>query len=119
MKLSESRVTGWLSPDGEFIECSYHDHFEAARQIALKLGLVDGIPDEDLMDIGWMKIRILGYLEHGISVDFVKEPATDKQQFYLRQMFEEHRNDFSPTGLSDLYYLGVLDYDEYKELSDK
>lgn len=56
---------GWLSPDGEFIECNFYDHLDKAREIyptVIKaLGKTASTKDlyaadDGLLNLGWTKI---------------------------------------------------------------
>lgn len=66
--------TGWLSPDGKFIECEYYNHFNKARHICEKYNypdaqkelLADGSytyadAEEILLNHGWVQISVSSF----------------------------------------------------------
>lgn len=64
--MSEKLRSGWLSPTGEFFECSYSDHIDVARELAEPLKLPDYdfkterriSADDKLMNAGWVYIGL-------------------------------------------------------------
>lgn len=108
-------LCGWLSPAGEMIYCSYWDHYDTACDICNKLNITyDNLPDEQLIELGWIKIfyslfdisHILVYYKWGCR-------ATDAQIQFLREDYEDEPDCWN-LAIRDLKDLGVLD-EEYDE----
>lgn len=110
--------TGWLSPDGEFIECGPRDHVNEADEIAEKLGIFDltRSSDDVLLDNGWIRISFLTFFEHGYVFSFMKESATEYQKTFLEKYLNENRAFISDEGFRDLYYMGIITAEERDEL---
>lgn len=52
---------GWLSPDGELVECNSFDHIYSASEICDKLGYSytnarGNVPDDVLLAHGWLHL---------------------------------------------------------------
>ena len=51
-------LTGFLSPDGEFIACSYTEHAKVSENILKQLNKPIVNPEEDLANLGWMFLQV-------------------------------------------------------------
>ena len=90
---------GWLSPEGEFVQCSCYAHLSTAREIINMLVPEDLLcpsskynpekpqPDVFLLDSGWASINIhlLGKREYCI---YWNRYLTDFQKIFLKKYFE-------------------------------
>ena len=87
---------GWLSPTGEFFECSSYNHMALAHELSDPLGLPDIDPktlrriydDDKLLNAGWVSIGINTYLCHEWIIAW-KRTLTPEQKQFLRPYFEE------------------------------
>ena len=111
--------TGWLSPTAEFVECEVWEHDEKAATIVVKLGLYDankgGIPDEILIESGWIRVSMLTFVDFGLMFRYpFRGFITEDQKRYLRGVFEKDRGIISKDGFRGLYEMGVIDKEELK-----
>lgn len=87
---------GWLSPTGEFYECSSFDHIVLAKDLAEKQSVPDIdarshriIPDDErLMMAGWVYIGISSFRCHEWRIGW-KRSITPEQIRFLRPYFED------------------------------
>lgn len=81
---------GWLSPTGEFIEVNYFEHLRIAQEIVLKYYKIniDNVPDDFLMDRGWVHITINTTADHTIHI-FYNKYLTESQRYFLKPYVEE------------------------------
>ena len=99
---------GWLSPGGEMIEAGYLDHIAVADDIALKYYQVDetdDLPDEFLMDHGWVHITISIF--DGQYHIMWYHHLTDNQKQYLIPKIEQEWNMMSDFTKIDLEKEGI------------
>lgn len=86
---------GWLSPTGEFRECSSYDHVSTAREIAEILHLPDIdvktgrqiSGDDALMKCGWAYVGISSFWRHEWRIGWDRN-LTPEQVRFLRPYFE-------------------------------
>lgn len=86
---------GWLSPTGEFFECSFYDHYSTARELADNLSLprIDVktnrtiSEDEQLLNAGWVYIGISSFMRHEWRIDWNRK-LTSEQVHFLHPYFE-------------------------------
>ena len=60
-------LIGWLSPEGVFHECDYWNHIDLAYNLLNTLAIEpknDNIPDEELIQRGWIKLYISLFHEY-------------------------------------------------------
>lgn len=109
--------TGWLAPDGEFIECSTEDHMRIAEELAGKLNIdgEDCRADDVLIEHGWIRISFIMFFGHGYVFSGAHH-SSDSQKLFLRKYFDEQKGWIARSGFDDLFYLGVIDYYELKEV---
>lgn len=86
--------TGWLSPSAEFFPCQSYEHLNVADKIYAKLkGLSEdestcvSLPDEKLLDMGWMHISIRTFRCHGFAFA-VRRTLTLEQFQFLKPYYE-------------------------------
>lgn len=105
--------TGWLAPSGEFIECEPRDHMFISEDIARRLGVYDEnrSSDDVLLDHGWIRISFLSFMFHGYVFSHYKA-GSDNQKLFLKRFLEEHQDWISVQGVSDLYGLDVINFEE-------
>lgn len=60
-----SLPTGWLSPTGEFVDCSSYAHLPTADKILEELGIEDDDSDERLFKMGWCSIHLAIFFDRG------------------------------------------------------
>lgn len=86
---------GWLSPTGEFHECSPYDHIEVARELAdnMRLHCYDfkahrAIPADDaLQKAGWVYIGVSSLGIKEFRMGWVR-PLTPEQIRFLEPYFD-------------------------------
>lgn len=83
---------GWLSPNGDFCECSYYEHTATAEEIIAQLNLsydenIYYAPDDFLLSKGWVKLGLssLGNKEYWIHWE---RKMTESQKSYCKVYFE-------------------------------
>lgn len=81
---------GWLSPNGEFIEVNYLEHLRVAQEIVLNYYKIDiqDIPDDFLMNHGWVHITINTTIDHVIHIFYTRH-LTEAQKYFLKPYVEE------------------------------
>jgi len=112
-------LKGWLSPDGEFIECSFIEHLQSAYEIVTnvfpnkykRLRIDRPICEEDyILERGYIKIGDLGVF-FPMDSDFVPLGITPLQTRWILKNLGK----FSPLqkeNISD----GIVKIEEAKEL---
>ena len=112
-------LKGWLSPDGEFIDCSFIEHLQSAYEIVTnvfpnkyKILRIDRpVCEEDyLLEMGYIKIGDLGVF-FPMDSDFVPLGITPLQTRWILKNLGK----FSPLqkeNISD----GIVKIEEAKEL---
>ena len=87
---------GWISPDGDFIECHSYDHIATATELCKKFGykadILERVPDDTLlMRHGWAYVGI-SELDHNYRVGWSKF-LTEPQKNVLKEYLESDRLD--------------------------
>lgn len=84
---------GWLSPEGELIECGSYEHVSVARNIAYQRGYsqIDANgkkinPDDQLMQNGWAYIGVSD-LDQELRIGW-NNWLTNSQKQFLKPYFE-------------------------------
>ncbi len=82
--------TGWLSPTGEFFECSLKNHKELAEKLGFK--------QQDLDDLNWVKLTRSPYLRgHNFVIwmlrDLTKNPTTMQATWLNKNEFDLNNYD--------------------------
>lgn len=90
------RVSGWLSPTGDFHECLYTEHWDMAEELCKKYsykilskGLFNKDPEMTLEKIGWVKLS-LGTVEY--SFEPGKRIAKKQLDFIFDYLMANGRN---------------------------
>lgn len=90
--MTEDLKLGWLSPEGEFIQCQHYDHTSVANDILNRLDNRTSYfqyhrPDDKLLELGWVHISIdiLGKRE---LVIYWNKFLTEIQKEFLKPYFE-------------------------------
>ena len=53
-----NKITGFLSPEGEFIKCNQLEHSIVAMEILINLGMTENTnPEVNLANLGWMTFQ--------------------------------------------------------------
>lgn len=90
---------GWLSPDGEFVQCDFYDHLDKAREIYAQILGINKKDlsykaycraDDNLIQMGWTKISRSEFTREWyiICIKFTKE-----QYDILKPLIENERID--------------------------
>ena len=116
-------LTGFLSPDGEFIPCSYTEHSKVSENILNQLIIPIENPEEDLANLGWMFLQVNFA---GIPSTNGNIPLTDaqvkwivenydslnKQQHYFisekLKNDDDHKHGHYPDYLTNVRWSGLL-----------
>ena len=86
---------GWLSPDGELVECNSFDHISSASEICDKLGYSytnarGNTPDDVLLAHGWLHLTY-SMLDHEYRIYYAyfnHVRLTEAQRAYIRPFKE-------------------------------
>ena len=78
-------LTGFVSPDGEFIQCSYTQHSAISAKILKELGKESANPEEDLANLGWLFLQVNFA---GIPSTNGNIPLTDKQVDWIVKNYD-------------------------------
>ena len=96
---------GWLSPEGEIIECESMEHLRVAKNlIEMRYHeLEDCAPDEYLMNHGWAHLTRYCMISHEFLV-FWKYGShlTNAQREFLRPIVKDNWEWFSKSSKLDL-----------------
>jgi len=112
-------LKGWLSPDGEFIECSFIEHLQSAYEIVTnvfpnkykRLRIDRPICEEDyILERGYIKIGDLGVF-FPMDSDFVPLGITPLQTRWILKNLGK----FSPLQKENIFD-GIVKIEEAKEL---
>ena len=97
--------TGWLGPDGTFVQCNTMEHIAVARNLVEKFGYQDFdiSCDEVLMNHGWVHITISMLFGHEFHIYWAKH-LTEVQKQFLRPYFEQDYMPISRTTRYDWEY---------------
>lgn len=97
---------GWLSPDGELIECGYTEHLEKAREIVQQITKEDMfLADEYLLGHGWVHLTELNALNYGWAVIFpYSNKLTPEQHRFLEPYVEKYINFLAEGFITNLAY---------------
>ena len=86
---------GWLSPTGEFFQCSSFDHYATAKELAEKISAPSinkknrqYSDDDRLLAAGWAYIGIGSFLCHEWRIGW-EQSLTPEQVQFLRPYFED------------------------------
>lgn len=80
--------TGWLSPDGSFVQCGTYEHLAIAKSLVDKYYPNDPNTHNDdiLYNNGWVHITI-SQLDHAYRIGWSKY-LTEYQKQFLKRYFE-------------------------------
>lgn len=82
-----SNLIGFLSPQGEFVECKYTEHSSMAETILSELRITTKNPEEEIANLGWIFLQsnfagIPSTVDNNI-------PLTDAQINWIEKNYEK------------------------------
>lgn len=85
--MTEDLKLGWLSPEGELVECRHFDHLSVARDILDSVHVSYDHPDDKLLELGWAHITISVLIKRELVI-FWGKFLTEAQKKFLKPYFE-------------------------------
>jgi hypothetical protein len=114
---------GFLSPNGEFIECKYTEHSMVADKILKTLNIFSENPEQDIAQLGWMFFQnnFAGIPITGNNIPLTElqitwiiinyEALNKKQKYFISEKLKKDnlcKNNRYPSYLTEVNWSGLI-----------